>query len=160
VTLNVLSGASSLELPLRPQAATDAKLKQFEPADNAPALNATRLRPGEAQYRITQDVSTGERVLHILGDDGLLHNNDTDWSFGSSCQRQFSILPDDPLSATANIIWRKEYARGDWKVSILAEAQMSMSKQHYLIKAKLEAFENDDKIFSNQWDCEIPRDHN
>ena len=98
-------------------------------------------------------------TLEILGDEGLLRNDDTDWCFGSRVQRLFSILPGDPLSATASLLWRKEFGRDDWKVSIQADTQMSVSKSHFIIKATLDAFEGEDRVFSKQWDCEIPRDH-
>jgi putative CocE/NonD family hydrolase len=158
-TLSILCGASSLELPLRDAAETDANLAEFEPAKNAPELNATRLRPPESDYKVTQDVKTGRMTLEILGDEGLLRNDDTDWCFGSRVQRLFSILPGDPLSATASLLWRKEFGRDDWKVSIQADTQMSVSKSHFIIKATLDAFEGEDRVFSKQWDCEIPRDH-
>ena len=159
-TLSILTGASSLELPVRPPDAQDEKLRAFNPVENAADLNATQLTPKQAHYQFFHDVKSGQMTLDILGDEGMTHNNDTDWSFASSCQRLFSILPDDPLSASAKLIWRKEYARGDWNVKIHADTHMSVSASHYIIKATLNAFEGDSKIFSNQWDCEIPRDHN
>jgi hypothetical protein len=77
-----------------------------------------------------------------------------------SCQRLFSISPDDPLSASASLLWRKEFVRDDWNVNIQADTHMAVSKTHFIIKATLDAYEGDKKVFSNQWDCEIPRDHN
>jgi hypothetical protein len=158
-TLSVLTGASSLELPLRQACAKDDELAEFEAAENAAELNATRLRPVDTEHKVTRDIRTGRMTLEILGDEGLLHNDDTDWSFGSGVQRLFSILPDDPLSATASFKWGKEFARDDLKLRIQANTHMSVSKSHFIIKATLDAFENDNKIFSNHWDCEIPRDH-
>jgi len=158
-TLSIRSGVSSLELPVRPARSEDEKLKKFESAENAPDLDATQLRPAKAHYKIIHEVKTGGMVLDMLADEGMLHNNDTGWSFGTSCQRLFSILPDDPTSATASLLWSKEFARDNWKVSIHADTQMSVTKHHYRIKATLKAFENGSKVFSNQWDCEIPRDH-
>jgi putative CocE/NonD family hydrolase len=158
-TLSVLTRASSLELPLREVCAGDDELAEFEVAENAAELNATRLRPVDTEHKVTRDIMTGRMTLEILGDEGLLHNDDTDWSFGSGVQRLFSILPDDPLSATASFKWGKEFARDDLKLRIQANTHMSVSKSHFIIKATLDAFENDNKIFSNHWDCEIPRDH-
>jgi len=158
-TLSILTAASALELPLREKSSADEKLPEFEPAETAPDLNMTRMRPTESAYQLTQDVATGRSTLEILGDDGLIHNNDTDWSFGSSCRRLFSILPHDPLSATASLLWSKEFARKDWNVKIQADTHMSVTKSHFIIKATLNAYEGDNKVFSNQWDCEIPRDH-
>jgi putative CocE/NonD family hydrolase len=158
-TLSVQCGTSSLELPLRDARTEDDELTDFEPAENSAELNATRLRPIDNDYKVTRDIMTGRMTLDILGDEGLLHNDDTDWTFGSSVRRHFSILPDDPLSASVSFKWRKEFARDDLKLNIKADTHMSVSKSHFIIKATLDAYEGKDKIFSNQWNCEIPRDH-
>jgi len=158
-TLSIVSGASWLELPIRESSAADADLRDFAAAESAPALNATRLREPDSRYQITRDLKTGRVTLEIFGDEGLLHNDDTDWSFGSSCRRLFSIHPDDPLSASASVSWRKEYARDDWRVSIRADTHMTASESHFEIRASLDACAGDDIVFSNQWDCKIPRDH-
>jgi putative CocE/NonD family hydrolase len=160
VTLKVWSGASSLELPIRPARELDELLQGFEPVENAPELNAEQLRPGASHYHITQDCGSGLMTTEILKDEGLVRNMETDWTFGSRCKSRFTIVPDDPLSATANLNWRKEFARGDWKVEVHAVTRMSVTREHYIIQATLDAFEGSDKVFSNQWDCEIPRDHN
>jgi putative CocE/NonD family hydrolase len=160
VTLKIRTGASSLELPVRSPRQDDGLLRAFEPVENASALNAEQLRPANSHYHITQDCGSGLMTTEILKDEGLIRNIETDWTFGSRCKYQFSIAPDDPLSATADLNWRKEFARGDWKVEIHAVTRMSVTRENYIIQATLDAFEGSDKVFSNQWDCEIPRDHN
>ncbi len=158
-TLSILSGASSLDLPVRSARAEDKKLRKFEPVENAPDLDLMQIRPSVERYQVTDDMKTGRAVLEILGDDGMKHNNETDWSFGSSCHRLFSITPDDPLSAEATLKWRKEYARGDWSIRIEADTHMTVTRDHFIITATLDAFEGGARAFSNQWNCRIPRDH-
>jgi putative CocE/NonD family hydrolase len=158
--LSIQTGQSRLELPLRSGSEIDKALKEFEPAENAPDLNASQHKPKDLRYQITQDLETSRVTLEILGNEGLIQNNDTGWIFGSSCQKLFSILPDDPLSATCDIHWTKAFERDDWRVSIKADSRMQVTQTHYLIEAHLEAFEDDESIFFNEWSCEIPRDHN
>ena len=160
VTLSIWSGTSSLELPVRPPREEDEFLKEFEPVENASELNTEQLRPAASHYHITQDCGSGRMTTEILKDEGLIRNEETDWTFGSRCKYQFTIVPDDPLSATASLNWRKEFSRGDWKVEVHALTEMSVTRENYIIQATLDAFEGSDKVFSNQWGCEIPRDHN
>ncbi|MBC8242275.1 MAG: CocE/NonD family hydrolase [Alphaproteobacteria bacterium] len=158
-TLSISTGASSLELPKRPARAEDKNLRAFKAAECAFPLNATQIRPSAEKYQVGHVMRTGQATLEILGDDGMKHNNDTGWSFGSSCHRLFSITPDDPLSAAASLKWRKEYARGDWNVRIEADTHMTVTHDHFIITATLDAFEGDARAYSNQWNCRIPRDH-
>ena len=72
-TLSVLTGASSLELPLRQACAKDDELAEFEAAENAAELNATRLRPVDTEHKVTRDIRTGRMTLEILGERDLRH---------------------------------------------------------------------------------------
>jgi hypothetical protein len=106
--------------------------------------------PGENPYEMYRRIDAA-RNQHLL-------------SVGSVASgiRQWCGFDGTPCWAAGSryLWWRREYARDDWKVSIHAHANMSVSKQHYHIQARLEALEIDEKLFSNQWDCDIPRDHN
>lgn len=88
----------------------------------------------------------------------MLLKNHSDCSLGSSRQRQFSILPDDPLPTTANLSWREEYTRGNCKVNIHAAAHLSVCKEHYRIEARLKAFANSNRVSADLWNGEIPCD--
>ncbi|NQV43612.1 MAG: CocE/NonD family hydrolase [Rhodospirillales bacterium] len=158
-TLSISTAASSLELPVRPARAEDKQLKAFEPAESAPPLDATQIRPPAEKYQVTQVMKTGQTTLEILVDDGMKHNNETDWSYASSLHRLFPILPDDPLSAEASLSWRKEFSRGDWNVKIEADTHMAVTNDHYIITATLDAYEGDVRAYSKEWNCKIPRDH-
>ena len=159
VTLSIVTGLSSLELPVRPKRAEDRHLRKFEAPESAPSLNKTILREGDQRFELHRDLYSGRFTTELLTDDGMTLNNDTGWSFGSSCHRFYSIAPDDPTSAEVTLKWRKEYARDAWHVVIHAITHMSVTRDHYIITATLDAYEGDTRAFSNQWNCRIPRDH-
>lgn len=159
VTLNITTGLSELELPIRPDRAKDADLLDFEDAENAPSLNCTRLQPSEHRVTSDRDYHTNTYRHELFADDGLIRNDDTDWTFGSTSLRSYSINPDDPLSAETTFNWTKDYVRDDWNVHITADIHMSVTDDHYVIHAELDAYEGDARAYSNQWKCKIPRDH-
>ncbi len=159
VTLTVATGASSLELPVRPQRPEDDRLRPFEPAENAPALRSSPARPGEARIETRKNLRTGTVETERFQDDGLTRIEDFDWQYGASARRLYTVHPDDPLSAEANIRWRKEFSRDGFRVSVDARTQMRVTRDEFLIDGQLEAYEGEKRVFSRNWTCRIPRDH-
>ena len=159
VKLGVMTGKSILDLPIRPKRPEDETLRKFEAAENAPKLNSTRLRPTDKHMFIHKDQYSDTHTWELYDDDGLIRNNDTEWTFGSSSRRRYTIRSNEPTSAHATLNWTKDYARDEWSVSVLANVYMSVTEHDYIITAELDAYEGDTRAFSNQWKCRIPRDH-
>jgi hypothetical protein len=105
----------------------------------------------------TIDQATGETRLAIVDDFGrfeLLEHGLQTWE----CEREFySIRPDDPLSAKQEIHWSEEMARGRWKVRTETYSELTATRDHWLIKGRLEAFEGRRKILTRKWNEKIER---
>ena len=159
VTLSVATIVSRLVLPVRPERAADATLRPFEPAENAPALRKTALRQGSSTFTITRDLNTGHVEVYRLQDDGLTQVDAFNWTYGVRSERRYRIQPDDPLSATAETTWRKEYARDGFHIAI--ETQTTMSVTAYGIRAERQAHRSRRRGGSvpREWSYRIPRDH-
>lgn len=158
VTLTVLTGASSLALPIRPARPEDRDLPDFEPAENAPDLDATVLREGSKYARTIHDLNTGLHRQERFNDDGLTRINATGWCYAQSVGRHYAIRADDPLSAEAAFSWRKEFRREGFEVRIEADTQMRALADHFLLLARLDAYEGPARVFSREWSCKLPRD--
>jgi uncharacterized protein len=92
-------------------------------------------------------------------DSGLIRIPEFDWEYGTATQRRFSIKPDDPLSAAAEITWQKEYGRGDFRIRIETRTYMRVEKENLRLTATLDAYEGEARAFSREWHVAIPRDH-
>ena len=159
VTLTIATGASHLDLPVRPERRQDAELRPFEPAENAPALRKTSLRQGTSAFTITRDLKSGEVDMVRLQDDGLTQVDAFNWTYGVRAERTYRIDPENPLSAKAETTWRKEYRRGDFHIAIETHTAMSVTRTELVLTGKLVAREGDDVPFSREWSYRIPRDH-
>ena len=159
VTLTITAGASTLELPVRPPRSEDDGLRPFEPAENAPALRRSLVRPGATRIEIRKDLRTGLVEAERYQDDGLICIEDFDWQYASSARRLYTIDPGNPLSPEAHIHWRKEYVRDGFHVHIDARTQMRVTKGEFVIEGQLDAFEQEERVFSRHWNHRIPRDH-
>ena len=94
-----------------------------------------------------------------FSDSGLVRIPEFDWEYAAASRRLFSIRPDDPLSACADITWKKEYGRGDFRIRIETRTLMRVTKTDLLLTATLDAYEGEARAFSKEWDLAIPRDH-
>ncbi|WP_374371025.1 CocE/NonD family hydrolase [Dongia sp.] len=160
VTLTIFTGESGLELPIRPTRAEDARLPAFAPAENAPPFASRQIRPDNDHARVTLDHHTGTVTVDELDGGGLTSIPEFDnWEYGASTHKTYTIKPADPLSAKADIVWKKEFGRGDFRINIDARTHMSVTREHFRLKATLDAYEGDVRVFSKEWDCLIPRDH-
>lgn len=78
---------------------------------------------------------------------------------GSWRESEYSIRPDEPLSAKADIRTRRLYRRGAWSVKSETRIEFTASANEFLVKARLEAFEQDRSVLVRDWTLAIPRDH-
>ena len=158
VTFSINTGAGILTLPIRPKRPEDKALTRFEPAEAAPDLDASEVRPGRKHARVVRDLASGRVTQDRLNDDGLTRINATGWIYGTSIHRLYSIRPDDPLSADIKLSWRKEFQREGFHVRIAADTHMTAHADHFLLTATLDAFEGEARVFSREWSCKLPRD--
>ena len=159
-TLTVFTGDSGLELPVRPARAEDAKLAAFLPAENAPRFGSVSVRPDQERAHTTFDLWAGTVVIDEFDGGGLTRIPEYDnWEYGASTHKVYTIKAEDPLSARADIVWKKEFGRGDFRVNIHAETHMSVERENFRLKATLDAYEGGARVYSKEWDLKIPRDH-
>ncbi|MFZ5674925.1 MAG: CocE/NonD family hydrolase [Pseudomonadota bacterium] len=158
-TLSVATTISRLDLPVRRACPEDDRLRDFQPAESAPSLRKTSLRQGASAFTITRDLKTGDVEMYRLQDDGLNQIDDFNWTYGVRAERRYRIHPNDPLSATAETRWRKEYQRGDFHIAIETHTTMSVTQTELVLTGKLIAHEGEASAFAREWSYRIPRDH-
>ncbi|MEM7123666.1 MAG: CocE/NonD family hydrolase [Pseudomonadota bacterium] len=164
VTLTVVSGASTLMLPVRPPRSDDADLPAFDEPETAPDVPTTRLNPGHFRRAIEHDLVTGEIVSRLemegglFGVDGTYRLDPIDLVILSSMDRRYSITGDDPLSARADITQVIALSRDDWHVKADTSIHMWSTQDDFHLEAKVDAYNGEELISSRQWSERVPRD--
>ena len=158
VKLEVEASGSRLVLPVRPANTQDQELSDFEPVEGGSPLRLQRLTPSENQWTITTDVASGKQCHERRYDNGTCQITDYDWEFGSSNQRLYNVAPYNPLSAHCEVRTRQHYDRGEWQVRIDSKVCMDVTRETFDIRAELDAYEGDTRVFSRNWSQKVPRD--
>jgi uncharacterized protein len=130
-TLTVFDGA--LDLPVRPSRGADA-LPPLPGPETATPERPTVIGPGVVRI---------DRIGLELGTEGTF---------------AFDLKDDDPLSATAEMRRTQTIARGDWQVRIETQMRLSCTRDMFLLRASLRAWEGVNEVCHRDWDRSIPRD--
>jgi hypothetical protein len=158
VTLTVAVERSSLTLPLRPARADNSALAAFPPPEMAAPIAFTRSRQGRRDREIHENPTTGETVFTIHRDRGAYRLHDIDLTVDGGAVERFSITEGDPLSAKGAIAWRYRMTRGDWDIRTESRTVLTASKDTFHLRAWLDAFEGETRVFTRNWSFNIPRD--
>ena len=162
-TLTLTTGISQLRLPVR-RSAAEAGI-ELPAAVSAEPSPATVLRQGRVERSVSTDPVTGE-VTHrlyvdggVFGDWGKFRLEDIGLEMGHVFERNYRIHPDEPNSARATMTQSYDMARGDWRITIHAGAEMTSTGKAFELTAWLEALEGDTVICRRDWRSSIPRRH-
>lgn len=130
----------------------------FPPPTAAPTWQTETLRePSNSRKRET-DMVTGITRLIIEDDFGKLRDTDHGLIAGSIAREEWSIHPDDPLSACGTCHWTDELERDGIKLRTEAHCAMRSDATHFYLSARMEAYEDGVLIFERDHSEEIARD--
>jgi hypothetical protein len=133
-------------------------LAPFGESEGTPPLKKTYLEAPEERRRFTADRVSGKMAMEVIESDGCYRIDDIDLTVSVRKHRRFTIHPDDPNSAHAEIHWSRAYSRGSWRVSAESNIVLTGDREAFRVNARLDAFEGDNRVFCRDWDERIPRD--
>ncbi|MCB9917515.1 MAG: CocE/NonD family hydrolase [Planctomycetes bacterium] len=167
VRLTLMTGESTLLLPVRTPSTVDDALKPFAaPEDDPPSEpQSTHGEPDtDVERTVTWDVATDETVYRSTTDaaeDGepiLETIPDIGIESGHSIVERFTIRDDDPLSASGQVDHVVVRRRGEWQIRIETRTSMSADALRFHVAAELRAHEGETCVFERRWERSILRD--
>jgi hypothetical protein len=164
VRLTLHTGASALDLPVRPPNPADSSLAPFPPPEHAPGGEETALGKHRFRRLVEHHLATGETasVVERGGDDDgrmvFRRIEAIGLEIGHRASRRYAIVDGDPLSCRSENRHEIALRRGAWSVRVETELVLSATADMFLMKAKLRASEGEAELFGRDWDETIPRD--
>ena len=157
-TLTLFAGKASLNLPVRKAKPEDNKLAPFRSAEITEVESRTILREGRNERTVTKDLMSGRTRFLLVDDDGTYRIDAHGLEVGSAREHEFRIHDGDSLSAWAQTRWVKEIGRGNWRTRAVTKVTMTLTKEDFVLKAELDAYEGEERVYSNNWSQVIKRD--
>lgn len=163
-TINLHIKDCRLRLPVRHNnVEDDDTLSDFKAPEAGPALQHTALRPARYRRTLERDLLRNETLYTISSDGGdfdgaaLARVHDIELDVGHVVTQRFAINDYDPLSARAEIVQQVILRRPGWNIRINSRSRLSATPDAFILAAEVEAFEDDESIFSRHWDQSITR---
>jgi predicted acyl esterase len=159
-TLTILTGDSTLALPVRAPRAEDATLRAFDPPEAAPQTpHTTGPVAGAAVRRVTRDLLSGRMVVDFPRWTSVLEMPDIGHVHRGEGLARYEITDGDPLSATTITRYRVQIERAGTVTEHHSEGRLTCDATHFRVEVQLTVSEDGIPIFRRQWDERIARDH-
>src|SRR5207249_617469 len=131
VALTLFTGASGLELPVRPPDPGDDRLRPFEAPEGAPPASYVELRPRRVERTVEREGAAGEIVYGVLSEGGQGRMEEIDLELEQSSVRRYRIQEHDPLTARAEVVQRMGLRRGPWAVAVESRVWLSATEEAF-----------------------------
>ncbi|MGH7124502.1 MAG: CocE/NonD family hydrolase, partial [Stellaceae bacterium] len=148
----------SILLPVRAPKPEDTALPPLPRVESAQPEKRTVLRAGRIERAVERDIASGETVHRLVDDSGDVRIDAHGLEVGSLKVTEYRIRDDDPLSAVAEARWTTKVGRGAWHTRTETWTRMTATKDAFLLHATLDAYEGETRVWSQNWDCAVPRD--
>jgi hypothetical protein len=156
--IKIVAGISSLSLPVRATRESDNQLRPFDEPESAPPLETTMIEPAHHNWRVIRDLDTDVSTLEVISDGGVVHIKDIDLELGRKALEWYTYQGDDFNSVRGETLWERSFKRGDWQVKTVTRTVLTSTATDFYLRAELDAFEGDKRVYSQNWDTIIPRD--
>ena len=158
VILALTTGASTLELPVRPRRAEDSKLPSLGRPETAKPLEVTTWSPYRRARSTDKDFVTGESTIRMVKDRGHYRIEETATELAGGGVETYRIVDDRPLSASAEVAYHIGLKRGeDWDTTIDTRFVLTATADHFLLSTHADARMGGTRIWTRSWEDKIPR---
>ncbi|MBB3192380.1 CocE/NonD family hydrolase [Halomonas cerina] len=148
-----------LILPVRPpRPAEEAALPAFGEPEGAPPMPKTLLQPTQETWRVIRDLANDRTTLEVINDEGRYRIDDIGLEIAARVTERYSYAYGSYDSVSGWTEWERSFRRGDWEVRTLTRTLMTSDVDNFRIRATLDAWEGDTRIYAQTWDETIPRD--
>jgi len=155
VTLTLHAGR--LDAPTRPP--RDERLRNFGWPEWAAPLEVETIEPGVTSRTHEHDPATGAHELRFEWDVGG-HRRlvDSGIEMHDTHVTTYRIVDGDPLSASVRVQCSSALGRGAWRTRVHTDSEMTASAREFVVRHRLDAYEDDRRISSRSWTLAFPRD--
>ena len=159
VKLTITPAASVLQLPVRPpRPDEDATLPAFGEPEAGPPANVTQRQPTQEAWRVFNDLANDLSTLEVYNDEGTRRFDDSDLEVAAHVSERYTHAYAQHDSLRAWCEWVRRFRRGDRETTVITRTLMTCDRDNFRVRATLDAYEGDTRVFAETWDRTLPRD--
>jgi len=149
---------SVLSLPARGPKASDQSLRDLGTPGALRALSTTLLVPSHREWEVRHNLAANEVMLHVTNNDPLYRLDAINWTIQKDVTEKYFYKNDNYDTLRGEVTSKRSFKRDDWQATTITRTILTSTRTHFRIRATLDAYEEDARVFSKSWDNTIPRD--
>jgi len=155
--LKIETVGSQLELPVRPPRAGDTELRDLGTPRMAAAPPATILAPPQREWTVHQNLGRNRVTLDVINNDPRLHLQDRDLELVRETRETYTYWNNNFDTVRGFVEQLRRFRRGDWRIETVTRTTVTSDPRQFKVRATLDAYEGDARVFARSWDEHIPR---
>jgi putative CocE/NonD family hydrolase len=159
VRLTVYTGTSRVSLPIRQPRESDRQLGKFNEPEGAPPLKKTMIEPEHHNWRVIRDLAKDESTLEVINDKGIIRLENVDLEVQNKTVETYTYQADDFSSVRGETTCIRRFKRRDWLVKTVTRTVLTSTPTHFHLRADLDAYEGDTRVYCTSWNETISRDY-
>jgi len=158
VRLTISPTDSVLTLPVRvPRPEEEAALPVFGEPEAGPPAAITLVQATQEEWSVIHDLAHDRTTLQVVKDEGTRRFDDIDLEIGARVTERYSHSYANHDSLRGWCEWVRTFQRGDWSVRTITQTLFTSDTKNFRVRATLDAYEGDTRIYARTWDEAIPR---
>jgi putative CocE/NonD family hydrolase len=158
VCLSLYPAGCRLHLPWRPPGPDDDRLRHLGSPRQDPPPAHTLLAPAHREWQVVHNLARNEVTLDVVNNDPLLRLDGTVVAFGRDVEERYSFRNNRYATVRGEVVQERLFERPGWQVRTVTRTVLTSTRDNFVIRATLDAYEGDVRLFSKSWDESIPRD--
>ncbi len=155
LTINL--AGSKLTLPVRNNKLSDNHLRKLDKIERTREIPTTLLVPAKREWIVQHNLANNHVSLNVTNNDPLYRLDDIDWTIQKDVTEQYSYQNNNYDTLRGEVKSVRSFTREDSTLRANTHTILTSTRTHFRIRATLDAYEGDTRIFSKTWDEKIPR---
>ncbi|MFW5960553.1 MAG: CocE/NonD family hydrolase [Chitinivibrionales bacterium] len=156
--LTIYPAESRLFLPIREVKTADTELHSLGQPELEEVLDTTLITPPKREWKVIHNLATNEVSLNVVNNDAKYKINDIDWTIQKNVTEKYSYYNNNYDTLRGEVTGERSFKRGSWEAYTITRTILTSTKTHFIIRATLDAYGKDTRVFSKTWDERIKRD--
>lgn len=157
-SLTVVAGRSTLVLPIRPRGADEGAVRVSQPAEGAAPDRRVPLQPGRHNWLVHRDLARDVSTLEVVNDHGTFAIPSIGLEVTHDSREWYRSIADDVESVEGEVHTVRALRRGDWSIRTVTRTLLTSTSDVFRIRADIDAFEGETRVFCRSYDETVPRD--
>jgi len=159
VKVRITPAESFLNLPLRqPRPGEEAALRPFGEPVAGPPAPMSLLQPTREAWQVTRNLANDLTTLEVLKDEGTRRFEDIGLEVSARVTERYTHAYAKHDSLRGECEWVRRFRRDTWEVRTITHTVLTSDINSFRIRATLDAYEGDTRVYAETWDRTIPRD--